>query len=49
MKDERTRPLRQRMIEDMDIRGLGEKTQKAHIRKVKLFGVDDVVSPASKG
>jgi integrase/recombinase XerD len=37
MKDERTTPLRQRMIEDMDIRGLGEKTQKAHIRNVKMF------------
>ena len=30
-------PLRQRMIEDMNIRGLGEKTQKAHIRNVKHF------------
>jgi site-specific recombinase XerD len=30
-------PLRQRMIEDMNIRGLGDKTQKAHIRNVKYF------------
>ncbi len=30
-------PLRQRMIEDMNTRGLGEKTQKAHIRNVKHF------------
>jgi len=30
-------PLCQRMIEDMDIRGLCEKTQKAHIRNVKHF------------
>jgi site-specific recombinase XerD len=37
MKDEKTTPLRQRMIEDMHIRGLGEKTQKAHIRNVKHF------------
>jgi len=37
MKDEKTTPLRQRMIEDMQIRGLGEKTQKAHIRNVKHF------------
>lgn len=37
MKEEKTTPLRQRMIEDMDIRGLCEKTQKAHIRNVKHF------------
>lgn len=37
MKEEKTTPLRQRMIEDMHIRGLGEKTQKAHIRNVKHF------------
>jgi site-specific recombinase XerC len=37
MKEERTTPMRQRMIEDMHIRGLAEKTQKAHIRNVKLF------------
>ncbi|WP_296427163.1 site-specific integrase [Yoonia sp.] len=37
MKEEKTTPLRQRMIEDMDIRGLREKTQKAHIRNVKHF------------
>lgn len=35
MREEKTSPLRQRMIEDMHIRGLGEKTQKAHIRNVK--------------
>jgi integrase/recombinase XerD len=33
MKEERTTPLRERMIEDMRIRGMGEKTQKAHIRE----------------
>jgi integrase/recombinase XerD len=37
MKEERTTPLRQRMIEDMHIRGIGEKTQKAHTRNVKHF------------
>ena len=37
MKDEKTTSLRQRMIEDMNIRGLGEKTQKAHIWNVKHF------------
>ena len=29
-------PLRQRMIEDMTIRGLTEKTQKQYIRHIKL-------------
>ncbi len=37
MTEERVSPLRQRMIEDMSIRGLAEKTQKAHIRNVKHF------------
>lgn len=37
MTEERVTPLRQRMIEDMNIRGLGDKTQKAHIRNVKHF------------
>ena len=37
MGDERTTPLRERMIEDMRIRGLGEKAQKAHIRAIKEF------------
>ena len=36
MKEEKTTRLRQRMIEDMDIRGLGEKTHKAQIRNVKM-------------
>ena len=35
MADERTSALRQRMIEDMSIRGIGEKAQAAHIRGVK--------------
>ena len=37
MKEEKTTPLRQRMIEDMRIRGLCAKTQQAHIRHVKHF------------
>ncbi len=37
MTEERTTPLRQRMIEDMRIRGMGEKAQQAHIRAVKDF------------
>lgn len=37
MAEEKVTPLRQRMIEDMDIRGLCEKRQKAHIRNVKHF------------
>ncbi len=34
MKEERTTPLRERMIEDMRIRGMGDK---AHIRAIKDF------------
>jgi hypothetical protein len=37
MTEERVTPLRQRMIEDMRIRGMGEKAQKAHIRAIKDF------------
>ena len=37
MKEGKTTALRQRMIEDMQIRGLGDKAQKAHIRNVKHF------------
>jgi len=37
MKEEKTTPLRQRMIEDMHIRGLCAKTQQGHIRCVKHF------------
>jgi integrase/recombinase XerD len=37
MTVERTTPLRERMIEDMRIRGMGEKAQKAHIRAIKDF------------
>ena len=37
MEEEKTAPLRQRMIEDMRIRGMGEKAQQAHIRAIKDF------------
>lgn len=37
MKEERTTPLRARMIEDMRIRGMGDKAQEAHIRAIKDF------------
>ncbi len=37
MKEERTTQLRKRMIEDMRIRGMGEKYQKAHIRAIRDF------------
>ena len=37
MTEERTTPPRARMIEDMRIRGLGDKSQQAHIRAIKDF------------
>jgi integrase len=37
MKEEKTTPLRKRMIEDMRIRDIKETTQKGHIRAVKNF------------
>ena len=37
MGEERISPLRQRMIEDMRIRGMGEKAQAAHIRAIRDF------------
>ena len=37
MTEERVSPLRQRMIEDMRIRGIGDKAQKSHIRAIKDF------------
>ncbi len=37
MTEERISPLRQRMIEDMRIRGMGDKAQKSHIRAIKDF------------
>lgn len=37
MTQEKISPLRQRMMEDMRIRGMGDKSQKAHIRALKDF------------
>ncbi len=37
MTEQSISPLRQRMIEDMRIRGMGEKAQKGHIRAIKDF------------
>ena len=37
MTQEKISPLRARMIEDMRIRGMGEASQKAHIRALKDF------------
>lgn len=37
MTQENITPLRERMIEDMLIRGMSEKTQKAHIRAIKVY------------
>lgn len=37
MTEDRTTPLREQMIEDMRIRGLGDKSQRAHIRALKEF------------
>ncbi|YCI06056.1 site-specific integrase (plasmid) [Ensifer sp. D2-11] len=37
MTEEKTTPLRERMIEDMRIRGIGDKAQKGHIRAIKDF------------
>lgn len=45
MKEEKTTPLRQRMMEDMHIRGLCKKTQQGHIRCVKHFAAFPGRSP----
>ncbi len=37
MTQKNTTPLRERLIEDMRIRGMGEKAQKSHIRAIKDF------------
>ena len=37
MTQERVSPLRERMMEDMRIRGMGDKSQQAHIRALKDF------------
>jgi len=37
MTNEKMTPLRERMMEDMRIRGMGDKAQKSHIRAIKDF------------
>lgn len=37
MTQEKVSPLREWMMEDMRIRGMGDKSQKAHIRALKDF------------
>ena len=37
MTDDKITPLRERMMEDMRIRGMGDKAQKSHIRAIKDF------------
>lgn len=37
MSEEGVTPLRQRMVEDMRIRGMGDKAQRSHIRAIKDF------------
>ena len=37
MTKDKTTPLRERMIEDMRIKGMGDKAQKAHIRAIRDF------------
>jgi Phage integrase, N-terminal SAM-like domain len=37
MSDETISPLRRRMIEDMTVRGIGEKTRNDYIRHVRTF------------
>ena len=37
MTQEKITPLRERMMEDMRIHGMGDKAQKAHIRAIKHF------------
>jgi hypothetical protein len=37
MTEEKMSPLRARMMEDMRIRGMGDKAQKSHIRAIKDF------------
>ena len=37
MTQEKVSPLRERMMEDMRIRGMGDKSQKAYIRALKDF------------
>ena len=48
MTEERVTPLRQRMIEDMRIRGMGDKAQKSHEQRLAFYYlfliIQDIVS-----
>ncbi len=37
MTEEKMSPLRARMLEDIHIRGMGDKARKSHIRAIKDF------------
>jgi len=37
MTSEKVSPLRARMIDDMRLKGMGDKAQKSHIRAIKHF------------
>ena len=37
MTEDKATPLRERMMADMRIRGIGDKAQKSHIRAIKEF------------
>ena len=45
MTNEKMTPLRERMMEDMRIRGMGDKAQKSHIRAIKDFATFLMRSP----
>ncbi|MCL6286252.1 phage integrase N-terminal SAM-like domain-containing protein, partial [Ruegeria sp. 2012CJ41-6] len=50
MTQEKMSPLRERMLEDMRIRGMGDKARKSHIRAIKDFAkflghAPDVATP----
>ena len=37
MTEDKITPLRERVLEDMRIRGMGDKAQKSHIRAIRDF------------
>jgi hypothetical protein len=49
MSDETISPLRRRMIEDMTVRGIGEKTRNDYIRHVRTFSAFIGRSPDTGG
>lgn len=53
MTEEKTTRLRERMIEDMRIRGMGDKGQQGHLRAIKDFAAflgrsPDTATPATR-